>query len=125
MKIPEQYLPIMPYLIVRNPGAFAEFMKSVFNATEQLIVPSEDGNIMHGELRIHDAVVMFAGASDTWGEKTAGMYIYVFNVNSIYSSAITHGAKELMPPEKKEYGYTAGFQDPFGNQWWIVEGEKE
>lgn len=25
----------------------------------------------------------------------------------------------------QEYGYTAGFEDPFENQWWIVAGEKE
>ena len=125
MKIPEQYLPVMPYLIVKNAKKFMAFAKEVFNATEQLIVPAEDDKIMHGELKIHDAVIMFADASDTWNEKTAAMYMYVDNVNNIYHLALGNGATNLQAPEKKEYGYTAGFVDAFGNQWFIVEAEKE
>jgi PhnB protein len=124
MRIPDQYLPLMPYLIVNNAKAFAEFVKTVFGATEQLIVP-EGEDIMHGELRVYDAVIMFAGASDTWNEKTAGMYIYVPDVSDIYNLALENGAKSLMPPEEKDYGFTAGFEDPFGNHWWIVEAEKD
>jgi PhnB protein len=68
---------------------------------------------------------MFAQASENRKEKSAGMYIYLEDVNHVYSKAMACGAKSLMLPEKKDYGYTAGFEDPFGNQWWIVEGEKE
>jgi uncharacterized glyoxalase superfamily protein PhnB len=123
MKIPEQYLPLMPYLVLRNAKAFAEFAKSVFGATEQLIVPDDNDDVMHGELKIHDAVVMFAGSSDQFPEKSAGMYVYVENVDEVYQRALDNGAKALMLPEAKEYGYTAGFEDPFGNQWWIVQGD--
>jgi len=123
MNIPTQYLPVMPYLILRDAQGFLDFSKAVFGAQEQLIVPAEGGRgIMHGELRIHDAVIMFAGATDDWKEKSAGMYIYVPEVDSVYQAALARGARSLMAPEKKEYGYTAGFEDPYGNQWWIVEG---
>lgn len=116
----------MPYLILKQSKAFLEFMKTVFGATEQMIAPSEDGSaITHGEIKIHDAVIMFGQANDAWHEKSAGMYIYLEEVNNVYEKAIANGAKSLMTPEKKDYGYTAGFEDPFGNQWWIVEGEKE
>lgn len=115
----------MPYLILKESKAFLEFMKTVFGATEQMIVPAEDGmSIIHGEIKIFDAVIMFAQASDRWAEKSSSMYIYLEDVNHIYSNAISKESKSLMLPEKKEYGYTAGFEDPFGNQWWIVEGEK-
>ena len=125
MKIPQQYLPVMPYLIVNNAKEFIGFAKSVFGATEQLIVPTEDNKIRHGELKIYDAVIMFADAGDDWKEKTAAMYIYVEDVNNVYKSALNKAAKSLQPPEKKEYGYNAGFEDPFGNQWFIVEPEQE
>jgi len=125
MKIPSEYLPVMPYLILKDSKGFLKFAKEIFNASEQMIVPAEDGmSVMHGEIKIFDAVIMFAQAGDSWGEKSAGMYIYIEDVNHVYSKAISHGSKSLMLPDKKDYGYTAGFEDPFGNQWWIVEGEK-
>jgi PhnB protein len=122
MKIPDHYLPVMPYLILKDAQGFLDFAKAVFGAEEQLIVPGEaDRGIMHGELRVGDAVIMFAGATAEWGEKTAGMYIYVKDVDKVYAAALAQGARSLMHPEKKDYGYTAGFEDPFGNQWWIVQ----
>lgn len=124
MKIPSQYLPVMPYLILRDSKGFLEFAKTVFAAKEQLIVPSDDDNIMHGEIRIFDAVVMFGNASENWNEKTAAMFIYVDNVENTYQLAIAHQAKSLETPIKKDYGYSASFEDPFGNHWFIVEAEK-
>lgn len=124
MKIPEQYLPIMPYLILKDTKGFLMFTKEVFSAEVQLIVPSEDGKIMHGEIRIFDAVVMFGGAGEKWKEKSAAMYMYVEDVSKTYQLAIGHKAKVLEKPGKKEYGYTAAFEDPFGNQWFVVEAEK-
>ncbi|MDI1255104.1 MAG: VOC family protein [Flavobacterium sp.] len=123
MKIPAQYNPVMPYLIVNDSIAFLEFAKSTFGATEQFISRLEDNRIQHGEIRIHDAVIMFSQANDNWGAKTAGMFVYVDNVDKVYKAALHHGAVSLMPPAQQDYGYTGGFEDPNGNHWWIVEGE--
>lgn len=123
MKIPENYLPVMPYLILDKAVAFLDFAKNVFDAKEQLIVPGEDGrSIMHGEIKIHDAVIMFANSTEVWKQKTSGMFIFVDNLDNVYMKALEGGATSLQQPEKKEYGYTAGFEDPFGNQWWINQG---
>lgn len=121
MKIPEQYLPIMPYLIVNKAASFLDYMKAVFDAREQIIVPAENG-IMHGELRIGDAVVMFADAGDKWKEKPAALYVHVADVNITYRKALELGGRSLENPSKKDYGSTAGFEDPFGNYWFIAEG---
>jgi uncharacterized glyoxalase superfamily protein PhnB len=125
MKIPPQYLPVMPYLIIRQTKAFLAFARDVFGATEQLIVHDEAGGIRHAEIRIGDAVIMFGGANEDWPEKTAGMFLYVEDVDKVYANAEDNGARILTPPSKQDYGYTAGFEDPHGNQWWIVQGEKE
>ncbi|NBA84717.1 VOC family protein [Emticicia sp. CRIBPO] len=124
MKIPSQYLPVMPYLIIREARAFAEFCGSVFNATTQEWVEDQDGRIMHGEIRISDGVVMFGEASENWAEKPAAMFVYIEKVDETYEKALINGAKSLDKPNQKEYGYTAGFEDAFGNQWFIVEGKK-
>lgn len=123
MKIPAQYLPVMPYIILNKAADFLAFTKKVFGATEQIIVPGEgERTIMHGEIKIFDAVIMFAQTPDNFSERPCGMFIYVENVTSIYEKALLENAVSLMPPVQQEYGFTAGFQDVFGNQWWIVEG---
>ncbi|HEX9979283.1 MAG TPA: VOC family protein [Flavobacterium sp.] len=124
MKIPSEYLPVMPYLLLNKADEFLTFAKNVFGATEQMIVPGEgDRKIMHGEIKIHDAVIMFAQAGDNWQEKSAGMFIYVDSVDKVYDAALREKAISLYQPMQQEYGYTAGFEDPFGNQWWIVEAQ--
>lgn len=126
MKIPSNYLPVMPYLIMDKSAQFLEYAKKVFGAKEQMIVPDESDpsrSIMHGEIRIHDAVIMFAQSTDTWKQKSAGMFIYVENADNVYNAGIEQGGTSLQKPEKKEYGYSGGFEDPFGNQWWIVQAE--
>ena len=125
MEIPKQYLPVMPYLILNNSAEFLEFTKSVFQATEQYITRHENGEIMHGEIRIGDAVVMFAQASETFPIKPAGMFIYVEDVDQTYDLGLREKCNSLMIPEQKDYGYTAGFEDLFGNQWWLVQPEKK
>jgi PhnB protein len=122
MKIPKEYLPVMPYLIIKNAKAFKEFMMSVFGATEQLIVPRDEHLIMHGELRIGDAVIMYADSTEKYKERPSGMFIYMENVDNTYKAAMEKGTKNLMIPQTMDYGYTAGFEDAWGNQWWIVQG---
>ena len=121
MGIPQQYLPVMPYLILNKANDFFEFSKAVFGAKEQLIVPGENNSIMHGEIKIKDAVIMFAQATDSWHQKTCGMFLYIEKVDDVFNLAMQKGSKSLKNPSQQDYGYTAGFEDPFGNQWWITE----
>ncbi|HTF80373.1 MAG TPA: hypothetical protein VL947_01565 [Cytophagales bacterium] len=124
MAIPKQYLPIMPYLILDEASSFLEFAKATFGAEEQLVVPAQDGSIMHGEIRIGEAVVMFAQSGETWKEKTAAMFLYVDSVELVYKAALLQGAVSLEEPQQKDYGYAAGIMDPFGNQWFVVQQEQ-
>ena len=125
MRIPTQYLPLMPYLIVQQAEEFSQFAKTVFGATEQALHKASNGMVMHGELRINQAVVMFSEASEAWPEKTAALYMYVTDVDQVYKKGLAQGAKNLHTPQQKDYGYSAGFVDPFGNHWFIVAAEKE
>ena len=122
MKIPSQYNRVMPYMIIPNASAFIVFMKEVFGAEEQIIVPREEGVIMHGELRIGDAVIMFADVTDQFTARPCGVFIYVESVDDTYKKAIAAGAISVMEPGKQSYGYTCGFKDAFGNDWWPCEG---
>lgn len=121
MQIPSRYNRVMPYLIVPNAHAFMDFMKTVFGAGEQVIVPRSEGVIMHGELRIGDAVIMFADSTDQFSPRPAGIFIYVENVRDTYQKAMETGAGSTMEPMQQPYGFTCGFRDAFGNDWWPVE----
>ncbi|GGG97465.1 extradiol dioxygenase [Parapedobacter pyrenivorans] len=121
--IPKQYNRIMPYLILKDARDFLRFMERVFDAQEQLIVPGENGGIMHGELRIgDDTVIMFAEASDQFTVMNAGLYIHVEDADTTYEKALQAGAKTVpgQEPSDKDYGRTCGVKDPFGNTWWIT-----
>ena len=121
MKIPPQYNRLMPYLIIPNAARFIEFMKQVFGATEQMRVPGEDGTVMHGEIRLGETVIMLAEASEQFKAKPAGMFIYVQDLKKVYEKAIQAGAVSIMEPMQKDYGFTCGFSDPFGNDWGPTE----
>ena len=125
MQIPSQYNRIMPYMIVPNAYKFIEFMKHVFGATEQIIVPRNEEVIMHGELRIGDSVIMFADTTEQFTSRPAGIFIYVDNVDETYLKALGKGSQSKMAPAQQSYGYTCGFKDPFGNDWWATEIPQE
>jgi PhnB protein len=122
MKIPEQYNQLMPYLILKGTDGFKKFMEKVFEAKEQLIVPGKDGTVMHGELRIGEAVIMFGEASEQFNVMNAGMYLHVDDADITYKKALAAGAHVIagQEPSDKEYGRTCGVNDPFGNTWWIT-----
>lgn len=123
MKIPPQYNRVMPYMIIPDAAAFVDFMKKVFDAEVQMIVPRSEGVIMHGELRIGDAVIMFADVTAEFAARPAGIFIYVDNVEDTYKKAMAAGAMSVMKPVQQNYGFTCGFKDAFGNDWWPTEGE--
>ena len=122
MKIPGQYNQLMPYLIIKGTGDFKKFMEKVFDAKEQMIVPGEDGTVMHGELRVGNAVIMYAEAGGQFAVMNAGMFIYVDDADATYKKALAAGAVtvEGQEPSDKDYGRTCGVNDPFGNTWWIT-----
>ena len=119
MKIPEGYLPIMPYLIVNNSAKFISFMQNVFNAEARMKIARSEGVIMHGELQIEDVVIMFADATDEYQACPAGMFLYLSNVEEIYKKVIANNFKILNPLASRDYGLGFGFADDFGNTWWV------
>lgn len=122
MNIPAEYNLLMPYLIIKGTTDFKKFMERVFDAQEQLLVPNEQGTVMHGELRIGDSVIMYAEASDQFTVMNAGIYIHVADVDVSYEKALAAGAITVpgQEPSDKEYGRACGVTDPFGNTWWIT-----
>lgn len=123
MKIPPQYNPIMPYILVKGGAAFITYMTEVFGATVQINVPRGEGLIMHAELRVGDAVIMFADATDLYPVRTCSSFIYVASIQQVYERALERDSISLMDVAVREYGLSAGIEDPFGNVWWLAAAD--
>jgi PhnB protein len=127
--IPEGYRTLTPYLAVDDATKAIEFYERAFGAKERSRMPGPDGKIAHAEIVIGDSVVML---SDPFpqssvkpptqiGGTTAGLFMYVKDVDAAYRRAIDAGATETMPPADMFWGDRFGtVTDPFGHSWQIA-----
>lgn len=134
--IPDGYDALVPYFVVRNAAKAIEFYKSVFGATELVRMPSPDGSkITHAELKIRGHVLMLGDENPAMGALApamdgpappAGLMYYVENVDALYKTALTHGAKGLLAPTDMFWGDRYGkFLDPFGHLWSVATHTKD
>jgi PhnB protein len=123
--IPEGYHSVTPYLIVDGAEEAIRFYAEAFGATEVMRLPMGD-KIGHAEVKIGDSHVML---SDEWpdygklgpksrGGSTAGLNIYLEDVDAAFARAVAAGATVERPVEDQFYGDRSGTViDPFGHSW--------
>lgn len=117
---PEHYNSVSPYLMVSGADKTIEFLKQVFDATELRRYPDERGRVMHAEVKIDDAVLMLADATEEWPPIPCYVHIYVKDVDATYQRAIAAGATSVQEPIKKEDAdKRGGVKDAGGTTWWI------
>lgn len=118
--IPEGHHTITPHLYIKNAPEAIEFYKKAFGAKEISRAPGPDGKIMHAELKIGDSLVMLGQASLEWRALPAALYVWVPDVDAVYTRALEAGATSQSAPEDKPYGHrNAGVVDRNGVTWWI------
>ena len=112
---------VSPYLVAENASELFEFIKTVFDAQEKLIMPGPDGIIMHGEVTIGESVIMFADTCEHAKPRTAMLHVYVPDVDATYQRALDAGATSDREPADQFYGdRSAGVIDKFGNSWYMA-----
>jgi PhnB protein len=119
---PTGYSVVCPYLMVESVERQIEFLSHVFdaNVTEQL--KRADGFIQHAEVSIGDVILMMGKAREEWPATQNANYIFVEKADEVFNKALKHGAKSLLDPDDRFYGYReGGFKDPQGNTWWIAQ----
>ena len=119
MTVPKEYLPVMPYLIIKDAYKFINFMKAAFNAEVQYLHERSEGVIMHAELKIEQAIIMLADATAEYLPFPGSVFMYVENADTIIEKALSMGAASLQEIADRPYGRGGGFKDDFGNHWWV------
>jgi PhnB protein len=124
--IPAGYHSVTPYLTLDDCNRAIEFYKKAFGAQEVMRMGGPGGKIGHAELRIGDSVVMVADewpmagnkSPKTLGGTTAGVFLYVQDVDAAFKQAVDAGAKADQPPADMFWGDRYGkLTDPFGHSW--------
>jgi PhnB protein len=124
--IPAGYHSLTPYLTLNDCARAIDFYKKAFNAQELVRMAGAPGKIMHAEIKIGDSFLMLADEMPGMGNRaplslggtSAGLLIYVQDVDSAFQQAIDAGAKPEMPPMDMFWGDRYGrLQDPFGHSW--------
>jgi PhnB protein len=123
--LPDNYPPASPMLAIRDAAAAMEFYKRAFGAVEVMRMADSDGKVVHGEIRIGQALVMLAEENpdynrspQTLGGTSVILNVYVANVDEMFAAATAAGAKVVFPLADQFYGDRSGrLEDPFGHMW--------
>ncbi len=124
--IPEEYQRVTPYLTVDGASKAIDFYRSVLGASERMRMAAPGDKIGHAEIEIGGSVIMLADeypGMEALGPRSVGgtpvmLYVYVENVDDVFTRAIEAGARPLREVEQQFYGDRTGtFEDPFGHRW--------
>ena len=132
--IPEGYHSLNAYLAVDDAAAAIEYYSEVFGAKERFRMDGPDGKIGHAELEIGDSVLMLSDQNPQsnytppkqLGGTSAGLLLYVEDVDAVVTKATETGATLTMPVEDMFWGDRFGqVTDPFGHAWQIATHKED
>lgn len=111
---------VTPYFTVSSADSFIDFMSIVF-ATATIKRDYYDGSIRHARLKLGESMLMLNEGNSEYSINKSQMHVHVMDVEKTYELALINGARSLMSPVVRPHGdLMAGFEDPFGNIWWIA-----
>ncbi|WP_042416843.1 VOC family protein [Streptacidiphilus anmyonensis] len=127
MEIPEQYkYAVIPHVMVDGAAEAITFYAAAFGASEVFRREGADGRIVHAEIRVHRSTLMLGDAhapfaSPAAGGPTAGLHVYVPDVDGLTAQAVAAGAELLSPPTNMPYpARQSMLRDPFGHIWILL-----
>ena len=119
--IPDGYHTITPMMIAEGVPRLIEFLKAAFGATELTKIETEDGHVMHAEIKIGDSIVMIGEAMEEYPPTPIALYVYVPDADTTYRTALDAGGQSVMEPADQFWGDRTGcVSDSSGNKWWIA-----
>jgi PhnB protein len=132
--IPEGFNTVTPYLVLHDAARAIEFYKRAFNATERVRMDGPAGKVGHAELKIGDSIIMLGDempgvttrSPQSLGGTSAGIFLYVKDVDSAFQKAIDAGARVEAPLQDMFWGDRYGkLTDPFGHSWSLATHKED
>ncbi|HZF91542.1 VOC family protein [Streptomyces sp.] len=118
---PQGYTTVAPWVVTDDTGAFLDFVTQVFGGTELARVPTEDGSIGHGEIRVGDTVVLAFDRRADWPALPSLLRVFVADADETFSRALSAGSQVVTSLSDNAFGQRGGrIRDPFGNIWWVL-----
>jgi uncharacterized glyoxalase superfamily protein PhnB len=114
----------------KDAPAAIEWLCSAFGFTKHLVVPGENGAILHAQLAFGNGMIMLGSArDDDYGRRvkppqkvgdpgTQSTYVVVSDCDAHYKRAVAAGAKIVRDIKDEDYG-GRGYScyDPEGHLW--------
>jgi len=132
--IPQGFRSVTPYLTLSDAARALDFYKRAFGAQEVMRMDGPGGKIGHAEIKIGDSMIMLADempgsasrSPQSLGGSTAGVFLYVENVDTIFNQAVSGGAQVVSPLEDMFWGDRFGtLKDPFGHIWSVATHKED
>jgi uncharacterized glyoxalase superfamily protein PhnB len=127
--MPGEYPTVTPYLYYEDAAAAMDWLVRVFGFEERLRIENDQGRVNHGELKLGDGLVMvgepgsgYENPNKRGGRATAGVNVYVDDVDAHFERAKAAGAKINEEPADQDYGdrrYIA--EDLEGHDWFFAQ----
>ena len=127
--VPKGYATVSAHLVCKGAGEAMDFYAKAFGAKDRGRMAGPNGVVVHGEMKIGDAIVMLGeempeqGALSPLaiGGSPVTLMMYVKDVDAAFAKATAAGCTTVMPPANMFWGDRyCRVADPFGHQWAIA-----
>ncbi len=118
---PAGYATVNPFIITYDTNGLIDFLKRVFRATERPDARTldDDGLLLHAELAIGNATIMFGERKPGWPFTPSLLQVYVDDVEATLNVARQLGATVVTEPTDFFGDTFSRFRDPWNNLWWV------
>jgi uncharacterized glyoxalase superfamily protein PhnB len=117
---------IYPVLSYKDAKAAMEFLTKAFGFQELMVVPDDNGGIVHAEMNLGPVIVMLGSSKPDMGwvsprdlpAVNQTLYLAIDEVDAHYERAKAAGAEITREPNDTDYGSREyGAKDPEGHHW--------
>ena len=119
---------IIPILVYEDIEAGHDYLVETFGFTSGGLHRTDDGTVVHGEVRLGEAVVWLHRVSEEndmaspkdSGRVHGGLEVIVPDVDAHYARSVAAGARTDRAPTDQPYGVREyGARDPESHRWWF------
>ena len=116
---PNGYNSLSPYFVAEGATRLVDQLAEIFEVEEMRTYVDDNDEILHGEFRIEDTVIMVANATDEYPPNQMLVHVYVEDVDETFRKALEAGCQELQKPNESESDpdRRGMFKDLAGNTW--------